>query len=141
MLTLMTPHGDIMWTPQNRLPEPIRSAVAATFRWTDSELLHMLSGLDWEEWQRGGSGEDLYMLLHGDPDIRPKLRRVLAVALSEDNERAAWTALYLLIYWARDKGRDEYEEIVAELPAVRSLPLIGELEAILADGHGVVLFE
>lgn len=141
MLTLMTPHGDIMWTPQNRLADPIRSAVAASFRWTDSELLHMLSGLDWEEWQRGCSGEDLYMLLLADPGIRAKLRRVLAVALSEGNERAAWTALYLLIYWKRDDAHVEYEEIVKDLPAVRSLPLIGELEAILGDGQGVILFE
>jgi hypothetical protein len=141
MLALMTPHPDIIWGPHNRLPEGIRSAVAGTFRWTDGELMHMLSELHWAEWQRGGSGEDLYMLLLEDPDIRLKLRRVLAAVPRAGNEVARWTAMYLLIYWAREHGRDEYEQIVAEIPDVRSLPLARELESILGDVGSVVLFE
>jgi hypothetical protein len=141
MLTLMTPHADIIWTSQNRLPESIRTAVSGTFCWTESELVHMIANLDWEEWQRGGSGEDLYMLLNGDPEIQSKLRRLLTTAVADRDERVAWTSLYLLIYWAGEKGRDEYEQITIDLPEVRSLSYVGELEAILVDNPNVILFE
>ena len=53
---------------------------------------------------------------------------------------AALRALTGQILW-QEKGQDEYKEIVADLSTVRLLPLIGALEATLAGGDGVVLFQ
>src|SRR5206468_474860 len=109
--------------------------------WSGDEIRRLLSEVDWEEWQRGDAGQDLYMLLMEDPQIKEKMERVALEAIQDRDDDIAWAAMYLTIYWAREQGAAKYEQFLRAAPAFRSLPLAGELELCLREQGYVILFE
>jgi hypothetical protein len=141
MLSLTTPHPDVWWTERNRLPDPVRKTVASTFRWSVDEVIHLLQQIKWEKWQRGSRGEDLYMLLLEDPDHANLVARVVPAAMASGAVDAAWTALYLSVYWAGNGGADVLNTLVEQTPAIQALPLFDELAHILQESEYVSLFE
>lgn len=81
------------------------------------------------------------MLLHEDPAIRGKIEQVASAALHNGDEETAIGALYLAIYWAGERGREKFLELVSREPGFQSLSLSGELRRILAEFRFVTLFE
>jgi hypothetical protein len=140
ILAHTTPHPDILWSKSNWVPEEIGPIIAPYLRWRPEEVWRLLSEIAWEEWQRGDTGPDLYMLLTQDPDIRKKVEWVAVEAMREGDEAAAWAALYLAVYWAGDKGAEKYRELLEIEPELRGLDLIGDLEYSLGECGCVSLF-
>lgn len=141
ILSHITPHPDIMWHKGNWISEEICKEVSAHFRWTVEEILMLMSAVRWEEWQRGCFGESLYMLLHEDPGIKPKMEEAAVLALDTCEEDVAFGALYLSVYWARNTGWDKYCEMVNRDSRFSELMLASELRMCFQASPCVVLFE
>jgi hypothetical protein len=141
ILSHITPHPDIMWHKGNWISSEICREVSQHFRWTIDEVLLLFSAVPWEEWQRGGIGESLYMLFHEDPDIKPKMEQAAYIALDSCNEEVAFGALYLTLYWARDKGWEKYCEMLNRDSRFGELILASELMACFESAPFLTLFE
>jgi hypothetical protein len=141
ILAHATPHPDIFWRKSNWVPEEIRTVVCTHFQWTPDEIKRLLSDVGWEEWQRGDVGQSLYMLLREDSDIECKIDQVALTAIREGNECAAWTALYLAVYWAGEHGVGKYKQLIDVAPEFRAIELAGEIEYALSEVGWVSLFE
>lgn len=140
VLAHATPHPDILWSRHNWISDHVQSLLKPYFCWTHDEICRLFAAFDWTEWERGNCGQDLYMLLTQDSQIEQKMERVAVDFLQRDDDEHAFGALYLVIYWAGEQGREKYEELVSEYPGFRSLGLSGELEYILGDVGHVSLF-
>ena len=141
ILAHATMHPDIMWGKSNWIPELVCSRLKSHWHWSAAEITRMLRGVGWQYWQRGDVGQDLYMLLYQDPQIRMKIERIAVSAVRRLDERVAWAALYMAVYWAGDKGQAKYEEMLMIEPTLRQLPLSGELEMCLSDQGWLSMFE
>jgi hypothetical protein len=141
VLSHLTPHGDILWHKGNWVPAEVTKEVRPHFIWDTQEIYKFLSYVDMAEWQRGGSGEDLYVLFIEDPDIKEKMESVALTAMNRVDEEIAWIALYLTVYWAGTSGAEKYHRMLSEHPGFQTLPLAGELEQMLRESGYVILFE
>jgi len=141
ILSHLTPHPDIMWNSQNWIPEEVRKEANPHLVWDPKEIWTLLSCTAWEAWQRGDSGEDLYMLFMEDPEIQTKMESIAVAAMNAGDEVVAFSALYLTIYWARDRGAEKYQQMIEKCPEFRTLPLAAEMEQSLQEDGYVILFE
>lgn len=141
ILSHLTPHADIFWHSGNWIPHSVRALATSSFRWSELEIEQLLSWVSWEEWGRGGTGEDLYFVLREDPDIEKKMGEVAIAALAKGNDDVAFTAMYLTIYWAGHDGLKMFEGFLAVDSRFRRLPLSSELERALKEAGFVTLFE
>jgi hypothetical protein len=134
-LSHCTPHPDIFWSEHNRLPESSRRAIAATFRWSTEEILHLVSYIDRDENSigRGSLGQCIYMLLYQDPDYARALTKAATSSADEQPVLAAWAA-YLAVARSDDQ-RDMWEGLCSAAPALRA-NWIGEYidEALVETG-------
>ena len=108
--------------------------------WQQSEIFEFLDCIDEEEWDRGQLGEDVYMLLHEDPDISTKIEKVACNAILARNERVAFAAFHLAIYWAGEEGLEKFVAMIDKCPALRKLPFTDELENTLHEYGHVSIF-
>lgn len=137
VLSLATPHPDILWTAATRLSETVRLEVNETFRWTPGEVELLLSAPAPDMWQRGNLGQSVYMLLTADPDHEAKLE---TVATTTADEEIACQATLVRIAIAGDDGMAVLRRIVARAPALKNNPLIAELDLTLRDHGSVSMF-
>jgi Domain of unknown function (DUF4365) len=128
-----TPHPDIMWSDSNWVPETMKAALRHHLRWRVGEIVALLTRVAWSEWERGGMGQNVHMLLRQDPDIEAKAERAAYRAMQDGNEEAAWAALYLSVAWAGENGREKYQSMIRREPRFRGLQLAGELEWALGE--------
>jgi hypothetical protein len=133
ILAHATPHPDIPWSENNWVPETMKDALRQHFRWRVGEIITLLTRVDWTEWERGGMGQNVHMLLRQDPKIEAKAERAAYRAMQTGNEEAAWGALYLSVAWAGEDGKQKYESMLAREPRFRGLQLAGELEWMLGE--------
>lgn len=136
ILAHLTPHPDIFWGPNNWIGTDVKNAVKPVLVWEDSEVVRLLECVEEDEWDRGNLGEDVYMLLYEDPRIKEKIELIACDAASADNQRVAFAAFNLAIYWAGDNALEKYLALTEGCPALRSLPLDKEREQTLREfGH------
>jgi hypothetical protein len=140
ILSHATDHPDIFWTKDNWVPHEVEAEIRKAYRWSNVEIVRLLTDVSWEEWQRGGLGQCVYSLLVEDPEIKLKMERVAVGALRGGNEEVAWAAFYLTLCWARQKAREKYQQLMADEPAFANLELVGEVRMILAEYPFVSLF-
>lgn len=100
VLTLTVGHGDIFWHADNWLSRETCEAVQSELRWTWQEAEQLIAATAPEEWDRGGLGQDVAVLLHADPDR-------VDVALR---------ALLILVSHADEEGLNAYQRLVALRP-------------------------
>lgn len=82
------------------------------------------------------------MLLKEDRDIECKMERVALRALNAGTMDAAFTALYLVIYWAGAAGAEKLAQMAQRDHRFEMLSLYNELVACLHDSAGYLcLFE
>ena len=81
------------------------------------------------------------MLFRQDPQIEVKMETVAVEAMSDGDEEVAFTALYLTVYWAGNKGSEKYLQMLSKSQGFQKLPLARELEQILHDCGYITLFE
>ncbi len=142
ILSHVTPHPDIFWHSNNWIREGVRQIVRPHLQWTEDEIIRLLNDIPWEHWQRGCEGQSLYMLLKEDPEIERKMERVALRAMDAGEEDAAMCALYLVIYWAGERGANKLAEMVRHTARFTSLNLYNEVVVCLHDSGGYVsLFE
>lgn len=151
ILAHVTPHPDILWHKGNWISDGICRDVAQHFRWTVEEILVFFKSVPWSEWHRGGLGESIYMLLHEDPEIKPKMEQAAFAALDlasdfdggdEDEEwDVAFGPLYLTLYWAGKKADVKYLEMLERDSRFDELLLASELMACLEEQGWLTLFE
>ena len=108
ILSHLTPHGDILWHKDNWIPAEVTRDARPHLVWDTQEIYMFLSYVDVDAWQRGGLGEDLYMLFMEDPLIKDKMESVALTAINSGDEEIAFTALYLTVYWAGEGGAEKY---------------------------------
>lgn len=132
-LAFCTPHPDIWWTKQNRLPEPVRRAVCESFRWTVPEAWGLLALVDPETgFDRGSIGQCVYMLLGEDPDCRSLARRVALVTATGAPMVATW-AVALYLHLVGGSGPAEWERLLAEEPEIGHVPFAEHFAQTLRD--------
>jgi len=140
ILAHLTPHPDVLWGSDNWIGTEIKIALQPLLVWTESEVAQLLDCLEDEEWDRGQLGEDVYMLLHEDRHIKSKVERVARQAMLIGEERVAFAALQLAIYWAGEQGLEKFLAMTEECPALRGLPFTAELEQTLREFGHVSIF-
>ncbi len=140
VLAHATAHPDIFWTKDNWIPETVCTNVRPYLQWSEAEIARLMKSASWEEWQRGCPGQDIYSLLSQDPQIATKMGEVAIRALKDGDDDLAWSAMYLVIYWARREGVEMYKGFLSIDRRFRSLPLSGELEWLLGQYGYVPLF-
>jgi Domain of unknown function (DUF4365) len=133
ILSLATPHPDVFWTDENRLPEPTTTRLQATYRWSVEEAGLLLGAPVDDMWQRGGLGQSVYMLLVEDPNVETLLRQV--IERTTDDEIAYW-ATGILVHLAGDHGLTVLDEVVLTSPLLQADQMVTELRQTLVDcGH------
>jgi hypothetical protein len=140
ILARLTPHPDIFWHPRNWVQEEVCEAVKPCFRWSVDEITRMMSLYEFAELQRGGDGQNMYMLLTRDPEIETKIVEVAIRAVRNKDEDLAWGALYLAVCWAGNEGGAKLRELFTIEPAFRGFDMASELEELLAKQGRVMLF-
>ena len=132
-LAFCTPHPDVIWTKQNRLPDRIRRTVCASMRWNVPEMWQLLEMVDPETaFERGSVGQCIYMLLVEDPDCRELARRTAIATVTDAPMVASWaTAMYL--YLAGEAGPAEWARLRAERPEIADVPYAEHFTVTLRD--------
>ena len=141
LLVRVIEHGDMFLNPETRVPFEVTKDVRKHMQWSMSELRHFLTVVEWSEWQRGDTGQSLYVLMAQDPDIVEKIERLAVDAIRDGDEDVAWPCFYLSIYWAGDDGAAKYKELASIAPELEGLELSGEVRIILSECDCVSLFE
>jgi hypothetical protein len=141
ILSHLTNHPDIFWNSKNWIPDNIISEVKPHLIWDIDEIRYFLTNVTWDLWQRGNDGENLYMLLVQDPDIKSKIETLAVESINNGEEDVAWATLYLSIYWADKKGFEKYEQMLSQSKDFEKLSLSGELVGLLKEFGYVTLFE
>ena len=134
-------HSDTIFTPVNRVSREVAAEVRTHMRWSLSELTHFFTVVEWTEWQRGDTGQSLYVVMRQDPDIEAKLERLAVEAIRGDDDDVAWPCFYLSIYWAGDDGPEKYDELVSIAPELERLEFSCEVRMNLKESGCVSLFE
>lgn len=137
-LAHLTPHPDILWGDKNWFPKRVKDQVKPYLNWTQDEVSKFLSLVPLEEWERGGMGQNIYMLLLEDPEVERKLE-IAANHLIDEDFDSARLAVYLLVDRAGPEGLDRLEQLTKHMPALDDDPLIREIRNDLRE-HGSVSF-
>jgi Domain of unknown function (DUF4365) len=137
ILSLATPHPDVLWTDDNRLPDDTRARLRALFSWGPEEIELLLGAPVGEMWQRGDLGESAYMLLIADPDHQRKIRDVV---VDTTDEEVAWAGTMILVSLAGDDGLEILDELSSRSALVDDNVLAWELRQTLLEFGHVALF-
>jgi len=73
------------------------------------------------------------MLLIEDPDIKYTMRRACVLVMEAGHVEAAFTALYLWLYWERKNAKATYASFVAEPPEIREVENVEDFERALRE--------
>lgn len=137
-LAHLTPHPDIFWTERTWIPYSTRALVNPHFRWSSAEIERFLLSVPAEEWERGGLGQSVYMLLLEDPDMDAKLADA-AERIVNGNSDAALLAVSLLVSRAGDEGMNCLDGLVIRMPMIKDVDWTRMMYETLHD-HGSVSF-
>lgn len=141
ILAHATPHPDILHHSKNWIPEESCNRLKPHLTWSIDEIRTLMLSADWEEWHRGGQGQNVYSLLCQDSDIEKKMGDVAIAALTNGERDLAFQAMYLVIYWARREGLEMYKGFLAIDRRFGDLPISNELRVCLEEHSCVTLFE
>jgi hypothetical protein len=133
VLSHATPHPDILWHPRNWIPPHVEEQIKRHYRWSAEEVVDFLKLCPLATFDRGAPGQCLYMLLIEDPDIKNTMRRACILAVEAGHFEAAFTALYLWLYWERKNAKAAYSAFVAEHPRIREVENVEDFERALLE--------
>jgi hypothetical protein len=130
VLALTIGHGDIFWHAGNWLPRATCEAVPPELRWTWHEAEQLIGATAPEEWDRGGLGQDVSVLLDADPDITDLLESLWVRTSDVD---VALRTLLILVSAAGEDGLNAYDRLIAKRPDLMEDDYVFELRHHLAD--------
>jgi len=137
ILSLATPHPDVLWTDETRLPQETIDRLQASFRWSREEAELLLGAPAGDMWHRGDLGQSVYMLLVADPDHDALLRAVVDHATDDE---IAWASTRILVSLAGDNGLTVLDDLTAKSPLLQHDPSVTELRLTLVEHGHVALF-
>jgi hypothetical protein len=73
------------------------------------------------------------MLLIEDPKIKDTMRSACVLAMEAGHDEAAFTVLYLWLYWEHKSARAAYASFVAEYPEIREVEKVEDFEDVLLE--------
>ena len=138
-LSHATPHPDIIWTQNNWIPTETKKRALESFRWSPTEVGHMLAVLDAEDWERGQLAESLDMLVRQDPESATVLHQSIGQLLTRGDEDAARGAALLLLSYSLD-ARGALNTLKREHPALVLDPSFGEVIEIVETSGKISLY-
>lgn len=139
-LSHVTPHPDIWWHSGNWIPKEVKDIVLDHLRWSREEIGSLLEVVPLETFERGGIGEDLFMLFDEDPNIIVSMRSTFEVALQTQNDEVASTALCLLLFWSGVGATDVLAELVNKFPEAKTLSVMPQIEPHIREWGHLTLF-
>lgn len=139
VLAHLTPHPDVFWHSGNWISEDVKQALQPHLIWQPDEILRLLQVIGFEEFERGGMGQSLYMLLVQDTDIVDKMLKV-AVQAGNSNLEVANIALYLHLHWLGENAPEQFMSVLSTYPELASLPDIPEITQQLQDYGYLTVF-
>jgi hypothetical protein len=134
ILSLATPHPDVFWNEDNRLPQTTIDRLYASFRWSLEEIELLLGAPAGDMWERGELGQSAYMLIVADPDHEAKIRMVIE---NTRDEEVAWAGTMILVSLADENGLAVLDEVASRSALLKDNQLVAELRQTLAE-HGYV---
>jgi hypothetical protein len=132
LLSHLTPHPDIFWTPENWIPESIKSKVRPSFRWSAQEIAHMFRSVGNEELGRGTLGQALHMLLAEDPNFTSSTRGAVDELMRQSELDCAVRALITAVTSAQNP-RDELEQVLRSHPQLLESEWMCDIRATLRE--------
>jgi hypothetical protein len=133
VLSHVTPPPDILWHPRNWIPPHVEEQIKRHYRWSVEEVVELLKLCPLATLGRGAQGQCLYMLLIEDPKIKDTTRRACVLAMEAGHDEAAFTALYLWLYWERKSAKAAYASFAAEYPEIREVEEAEDFERVLLE--------
>jgi hypothetical protein len=140
VLAHLTPHPDIFWHSGNWIPKEVVQVVQPHLTWEQDEILRLLQAVGVDEYERGGMGQSLYMLLVQDPHIVGKMIIVAVHAANLGDEEVANIALYLHLYWLGREAPEHFRQVLSSHPNLRSLSYIPEIAQQIRDYGYLAMF-
>ncbi|TRW47427.1 DUF4365 domain-containing protein [Georgenia yuyongxinii] len=110
-LAMTTSHPDVFWTRQNWIPDTIRAGLRQRLRWTESDIVALLTEIDEAGIQRGTIGQTIYHVLAIDQQFQSKLSGVALNRTVPDGARL-WAAA-ILLYRAGEDAQEALERLVS----------------------------
>jgi hypothetical protein len=134
-----TPHPDIAWSSRNWISGPVEQEIAAAMRWTPSELVSLVHGVeqldaDFLGWERGGVGQSLWSIMAMDPNLLSSLRIAVRLAADEKKLEAA-VRLLVCFQWLAGDPLVDVLNVLEEAPSLREHEWVRTLVAELR-AHG-----
>ena len=111
-LAMATSHPDIFWSKDNWIPDSTSRVLRQRVRWTEADVVELLTEVDDNGFQRGTIGQSVYHILDLDRSFESRLPRIaLNRALTDDVRR--W-AVVLFLYRAGPEAPSALEALLAE---------------------------
>ena len=139
VLAHLTPHPDVFWHSENWISQDVKLALQPHLSWQPDEIFRLLEVVEFEEFERGGMGQSLCMLLVQDTDVVDKILEV-AVQAGESNREVANVALYLHLYWLGENAPEHFADLLNAYPELAFLPDIPEITQQLQDYGYLAMF-
>ena len=131
-------HMDIFWTPRNWFDHDVRAYVRDHLDWTHEELCQLLAAPEFEEWDRGGLGQDVAALVFAKWDQRTE--RALERVVLGANEEAAWPALFLLVTASDRDQLQTLNDLAAQADNLIALGIIDRLRTAVAEQGSITMW-
>lgn len=100
-LAMATSHPDVFWTRDNWIPDTVRAVLRQRLRWTQTDLVALLTEIDETGIQRGTIGQTIFHVLNLDQDVQGKLPSVALGRTIPDDVRL-WAAAIILYQSGED---------------------------------------
>lgn len=139
VLAHLTPRPDAFWRSGHWISEDVKEALQPHLKWQPDEIFRLLQATEFEEFERGGMGQSLYMLLVQDTDVVNKMLDVVVQA-GNSNLEVANIALYLHLYWLGENAPKQFTSLLSTYPELASLPDIPEINQQLQDYGYLAMF-
>ena len=139
VLSCFTPHPDRCWNKKNWFADKYASRIRSHFIWTSEELVKMISAVDIESWQRGGEGQDVWMLIRENSTNYVTLRTSIGTMLDNGLEECAFISAMILIDRADDQMA-EYSALISEFPLLLNHSYMSELRQTIEEHGGISFF-
>jgi hypothetical protein len=139
VLSCATAHPDRIWHDGNWLAKKHTAMVQRHFRWTSAELVRMFREIDLDQWERGGEGQDLWMLLHGNEVNFSAIEEAIPLLLATNELDAAYSAAIVAIDHA-DSQLEKCESILRRFPRLSEHGAMLELHSTIYEHGHISLF-
>lgn len=140
-LGLVVGHGDCLYSAGNWVQPEVRAKVLHKFLLTQKEVDHIIRAIAWDQYCRGGSGQDFVAIGSLDASFTKKLETAALWAYADGDLENAFAGSYLataLEAFLPQKGVWDY--LLRKMPELVTLPIVAESTMLLNECESLPLF-